>query len=567
MNKFSIKSIVSKALVLPFVMQTPAMAITYDGSEKKDANQYIEQNLLDGLPFTFTIPKAAQLDLSSSQMNRIESDRDAALFEFRHSASDKTGMRLYITNNKPRERSGIIKSLQEKGLIQSGDVVLKFHPEWGFTGGYPTVMAGISHAGFLYEDGGKIYNADMPLNNSFNRDMLNSRRPSQMSSSVWMQEAHFVHVLRPRANKMSESERRNSARWATELVNNMGNYYPSKICFNSNYMVPGYVLNPNFETQLRQTNPNDPYAMASLVTPHSKELAYIAKSDRNIRTWVNPKTMNSTTSKVCMFCSDFAWSISSLRKCDFNGRLGECNPEPMFAPIPILGNGPIASGSYKPGVADLSYIVLSQMGLDARTAGQLVQQAFSPLKPITNMSSGHRTASAGIPSSLYGGVVQYTQALLAGNVDGANQVRAGIMQEMANNGLKIPDNYSPNAFLVNSVLPKNNPHKAYDYVTTIAFLDQRKVDKIKHLAERQGSNTSSSVVDSTPAASIGSARQVPADFPARFGRKLRRCIGTVNWGNGYVAAMGRLGYGDCQDVRQALGSDWEQYVDHNIQNN
>ena len=54
--------------------------------------------------------------------------------------------------------------MAKSGLIQTGDVILTFRPEWGGGGAYPNIQMGISHTSIAYIKDGAVHQLDIPLN-------------------------------------------------------------------------------------------------------------------------------------------------------------------------------------------------------------------------------------------------------------------------------------------------------------------------------------------------------------------------------------------------------------------
>ena len=141
-----------------------AQAELYSGTAQTTANRFIENDILSGANPAFHLPRSAVMD-----MGRIRGD--GLVFDYYHSEDRDVGLRLYIAREDVDARKALTRQMQREGFFEDGDVVLTYHPEWTGTGPYPSVMAGISHAGMMYEEGDGMRNIDMPLNEAQMLDM------------------------------------------------------------------------------------------------------------------------------------------------------------------------------------------------------------------------------------------------------------------------------------------------------------------------------------------------------------------------------------------------------------
>ena len=238
------------------------------------------------IPVYFALPNSARAALPKS----IETpDR---LIDFKHpdAKGRDVGLRLVVA-----KRAGLAQRLGKSGLVETGDLLLTFRAEWGGAGGYPNVQMGISHTGVAYIKNGVLHNIDNPLNAEYlgARGELNSEHYRTLS---------FIHVIRPR--NLTDAQRANLLEWTSRLAASSGRVYPKQISFNQDYNAPKFKRGKSLE--------------------FVKHLGQIALGQ-------NPP------GTVDMFCSEFAWSLLSLRDCDpakaadaFKGsRIPSCVREPM----------------------------------------------------------------------------------------------------------------------------------------------------------------------------------------------------------------------------------------------
>lgn len=449
----------------------------YSGKSTKfqDANKYIENRILgksssrssevSPLPFLFAVPKSVQADLGN------DFRAQNIVFDYYHSISkdkedkNKIGLRLIVVNNS-EQRKSIAQKLGKSGLIQDGDVILTYHPEWGGTGAYPNLMTGISHSGMAFiEDGTqRVRNIDMPLNQAQNFQEHTANSPSYLSSNHYMKHTPFMHILRPR---ISQRERDNLKAWAElffSLVRGSGGRtaYPYPLRFNSSYLAPAYMLHKKLDN--KEDN----------LVAHILDVGRAARGKSLVYRYKNLKNGNLERS-LPLFCSDFIWSLQALRNCDLQESMNECKPEPMFRPIGLIGQvDPSGDESkYIPGSTDAAFLILKALDIrDDDKRDRLIDEIFQRKFPYKNISSGHRNAAKDIPQQLYGALAAYWKTYFRGG-DVSPYVAALNASDM-------PDNYAPTTFLINALLPNDNESKKYDYVGTVAFVSARHYQNVKN---------------------------------------------------------------------------------------
>jgi hypothetical protein len=218
------------------------------------------------IPIYFTVPDTARIELPKS-INT--SDK---LVDFHHpdAKGAKYGLRIVVA-----KRGGFGQRMAKSGLIQTGDILLSFRPEWAGGGAYPNIQMGVSHAGTAFTRNGEIRHVDNPLNAEFNGSGLNG----SFDSSDY-RELKFIHVVRPR--NLTKAERANIDQWAARLLDNAGKIYPQELEFNSDYNAPKYQSD--------------------------KSLTFVKK--------LGAAGLLQHPPKQALFCSEFAWSLLALRNCD-----------------------------------------------------------------------------------------------------------------------------------------------------------------------------------------------------------------------------------------------------------
>jgi hypothetical protein len=377
------------------------------------------------IPVYYAVPASARIDLPKDIKTTDK------LVDFRHpddaGANGDVGLRLIIA-----KRSGLAKRLAQSGLVQTGDILLSFRTEWGGAGAYPNIQLGISHTGVAYVKDGYVHNIDNPLSEEYLGRGYRADLTSEHYSTL-----NFIHIIRPR--NLTDTERANIIKWATRLNTLAPKVYPSQLAFNQNYSDPKY----------------SPHSSLGFV----QHLGQIALGQ-------------SPAGKLDLYCSEFAWSLLSLRDCDpdktadqFKGsRVPSCVKAPM-QPMEATGNAvPRAGRSSRSGLADGPLITIYAMGLPDDKRKALLHSIFieNP-KGLEKMSVGHRELAKEMQpqfaklESYYTGITgRFWQSWWA------KAEAAGF-----NNFAGIKDNYSPTSYLINTLLPKNNKNRTMDYVATV----------------------------------------------------------------------------------------------------
>lgn len=399
----------------------PLSAAEFTYNEK--VNQEIAKKL--SIPVYFAVPDSARAPLPPSFNT---SDR---LVEFKHPEANGSpagiGLRLVIA-----KRSGFAKRMAKSGLLQTGDILLSFRPEWGGAGTYPNLQMGVSHAGLAYVKDGAVYQLDNPMD----AEHLGPKLKGDFSGDHY-RKLKFIHVIRPRG--LTDAERANILAWATRLNGGAKRIYPKQISFNTDYNAPKY-------------SPGKPLDFVKNVARSALGHDDVVPTD--------------------MFCSEFVWSILALRKCDpkttaesFNGTGVPSCVDPPMTPMKATGNYiSRRSASSHAGLADGPLLVIDSMKLADAERNALLHDVFveNPSK-LANMSSGHREVAQAMQPK-FTPLERYYKAAAEG---GFHRIQAFFLGNAFRRA--IPDNYSPTSYLINTLLPPNNRTRTMDYVATIMF--------------------------------------------------------------------------------------------------
>jgi hypothetical protein len=377
-----------------------------------------------GIPVYFALPVSTRAPLS----RRI--DTTDRLVDFRHLEALRlgasNGLRLIMA-----KREGLAERLARSGLVKTGDLLLTFRPEWGGAGAYPNVQMGISHTGLAYVKNGKAHNIDNPLDEEF----IGEGRVTELNSEFY-NSIGYVHIVRPR--NLTGKQRRNIAAWATRLNDSAERIFPDQIDFNEDY--------------------NDPKFKRGTPLTFVKQLGQIALGQR--------------TGKVAMFCSEFAWSLLALRDCDPDQNLNAFNGDGMPACVtpamrPMHATGDVITskrGDAYSGLADGPLLVAASLPISREKRDRMLQSIFvADPEGMKKMSEGHQVVAKSMQER-FAKLETYYRSAASGAWLG---VKAKVMGAVISNA--IPANYSPASFLVNTLLPRDNPNRTMDYVATIVF--------------------------------------------------------------------------------------------------
>ena len=400
---------------------SPLVAAEFTYNEKTNAD--IARRL--DMPVYFALPASARLTLPKS-INTTD-----RLIDFKHpdaiGASGNVGLRVIAA-----KRAGFGQRMAKSGLIQTGDIILTFRPEWGGGGAYPNVQMGVSHTGIAYVKDGVIRQLDIPLNAEY----LGGNYAGNFDSEHY-RTLKFMHIIRPRG--LTEAQKATIIAWATRLNAGARKVYPSQISFNDDYNAPKY--------------------QSGRPLGFVKHLAQIGLGQ-------NPPGQTS------MFCSEFVWSVLALRNCDpaktgdafSGGRIPSC-VTPVMSPMRATGNVvSLRTRGATVGLAEGPLLVLDSLKLPAAKRDPLIDSMFvEDPKIIAKMSEGHREVAQTM-APRFAPLKQYYKSAAAGGWRRASALVTSTAFRTA-----VPDNYSPTSYLVNTLLPSNNSNRTMDYVATVMF--------------------------------------------------------------------------------------------------
>lgn len=417
MNTLFAKCVAAIALLPLAAAPGGAKEFTYD----EKANAEIARKL--GIPVYFAVPASARAPIPADIKTK---DR---LYDFKHpdgvNAKGDIGLRVVVT-----KRAGMGKRLGESGLFQTGDILLSLRPEWSGAGAYPSIQMGVSHAGIVTVEKGELRNFDNPMNEEYLGRGLQGRLDSAQYRGL-----KAMHVIRPR--NLTDEQRAHLLDWITRLRSNAKKIYPAKVSFNDDYNAPKYQ--------------------------RKKPLTFVHQLGQIALGQAAP-------APVSMFCSEFVWSILSLRDCDakagadaFGKSAVPSCVKPAMTPLSATGNVAEhqADSSYI-GLADGPLVVINTMGLPEPEESKLLRDVFTEdPSSKAKLSSGHREVAEQMQPKF----AKLEKYYLWTSASGWRKFKARVARTLFNRA--VPDNYSPTSYLINTLLPPEHPERQMDYVATI----------------------------------------------------------------------------------------------------
>lgn len=400
---------------------------TFTPSEK--ANDRLAKKM--NLPPFFALPASARGPVP----DRIQTTD--VLVDFKHPDPRAAGLGLRLVVSP---RSGLSTRLAKSGLIQTGDLLLTFRPEWGGAGAYPNIQMGVSHTGVAYVQNGEVRNIDNPLTDEYHGRGMRSNLTGEHYGTL-----SYLHVIRPRG--LDDAQRANLLAWIDKLRTNARTLFPKTLAFNQDYNAPKYADGKPLEFVKRFGQMAlDPKAAAAAAGPQSKPLD--------------------------MFCSEFAWSLLALRKCDPAKTAGDFSKggipsciDPIMEPLNAVGSFPWRqSRGANVGLADGPLMVIDAMKLPTAERLRMINAVFTENPDrYKQMSVGHQTVAREM-APRFAPLRRYYEGATGNRVQ---RMSAGLLTSGFTRD--VPDNYSPTSFLINTLLPPDNNNRTMDYIATIVI--------------------------------------------------------------------------------------------------
>ena len=345
---------------------------------------------------------------------------------------------------KKAARLDMSKQLAKAGVLQDGDIALSMRPELANTMAYPHIQMGVTHASLVYtRSDGAAYNIDSPLDSEYVGQFSALHFVGGVSSAGARDGGvDALQIIRPR--DMDAGRRANLRSWVGQVGAHVGafNGQRAQVKFQSDYLTPIFA-------SLRLTTRQTVTKLGQIILEQDK------------------------TTKLPMYCSEFAWHMIALSNCSESEILnapaeGAACVDGPFEPMPL-----VSADDSQLGLAEGPLVNLSFAPAEARMG--LITQTFKTTN-AGSLSSGHRAVAEQV-APLMSGLAQFYGAKAQGASSAQLQGAAGEL----NAGVGNVGNYSPTSYLALSTLP--SAKRKVDYVATVVFVDgAAQLAKAKSLA-------------------------------------------------------------------------------------
>lgn len=441
------------------------------------------------IPYFFTVPSISYGELSTDLTSVRTSDKKLPLVLLNYKEiiqeNDSTGksdlgLRLAVASSQDK-RESVSNKLAESGLVKTGDIILSARPGLAGTIPYIHVQLGVTHAGMALvkkDKDGKDYviNVDMPLN----EEMLGADRMSKFTSKHYAEAGVMFHIIRPKG--ITDEQRKNIGEWlelfrskAKDLykvksVPSANEKYANKITFNMDYMNPSYDVTKTGDSEMKFV----------------ADLGRLALG-------------KSVPEGLSMYCSEFAWSVLSLKDCsprsqsnEFDGASTPRCINKIFEPMPVFGSlyenkQSAQTQEAQFGMSDGPIILadIIQAGAALNKNGKSVRQHLLNRtivgiagKNNASISQGHRDVEKAL---LHANPKFYEHVLGYYGLTAVPESEETQQQIAVRNATRIAFNsanklnYSPTAFFMHAIVPdkflgQDMAQKSMLYIASLYFL-------------------------------------------------------------------------------------------------
>ena len=499
-KKLTLNSKLEKIILIGAALSMPAMALqkTFETKETNPERYNVLKSKIQIPPF-FALPRSAtNVNNVPNTYEFSDATGSDELFYLEHpkstNSSNPIGLRLYIAERTP----DVARRLARSGFVKDGDVIVSFRPDWGTSGPYTQAQMGQTHAGLAYIENGVVKNVEHPLDFKFllPNDILGTGDLVELENgdlahpdpSNVHKTQPMVHIFRPRTSVLAQDKVQNFKDWA-KLLRSRTRVNPAVNPFTSIFT----FIAPSEE---------HPEAGYGRVGFNMDYLAPKLKRGETHYNWIKDFmkiTLGSKrTPRVNMFCSELVWSFLSMIQCnpnDFdvsdkeNINIPDHCVKPAFEALPMVGDYFLKnrSSSSQIGLGEGTLMVIDSMNLEKTERNKLIDAVFAEAQATGNLSAGQVQVSGTVEPSFVQIKDYYTGIF---EPEGSpERIKAEYLRNKFNlqEGETMPDgskftrprgadlnfldNYSPTAFGINSYLPEDNEHRAFDYVGTVVYKD------------------------------------------------------------------------------------------------
>jgi len=421
------------------------------------------------VPYYMSFPVTNFVSLKDVQMVSKSNDSSSVVLvdyiSIPAQSSEGTALGLRMALAPQESRLEASQHLADSGLIKSGDIIVSTRPLFANSLQYLALQLESTHisvAVVVTENGRKVvYNLDIPMDS----EMLGGAKLG-FAKSV-MDSNHFVadnanlmlHILRPRLE--TDKQKENMQKWLEKALAKAREkkIYPSQISFNADYNSPMY----------RSQN-------------GKADLSFVADTARLL---LGQGLM--ANQHLQMYCSEFAWTLLSLKDCDPDttakdfgkGKTPSCISE-FYKPMQMFGSA-FSSGQAQDedlfGMTDGIPMLIGQTGSSPQLSMQLIDYALPGVdREAKGLSNGHK-AVASMMAPLIQQANGYFKLTLTRNAQQIDGARSQLNPHSARN-------YSPTAFVVHAAMPntlngQKVAQKKMDYVVTIKYVPKAKLKELQ----------------------------------------------------------------------------------------
>lgn len=419
------------------------------------------------IPFYETFPVSNYVSLKDVKMVPKTDDASSVVLvdyvSVKAFKNEGTALGLRMALAPEESRLEVAQQMAESGLIKTGDILVSTRPLFANSLQYLSLQLEATHvstAVVMTENGRKVvYNLDIPMDDDmlggaklgFGRSVLDSNHFVADNTNL------MLHVLRPRFE--TEKQKENMQKWLERglMRAREKQIYPASISFNTNYNSPMY----------RENN-------------GQADLSFVADTARLL---LGQGLM--ANQHLQMFCSEFAWTLLSLRNCDpdttakdfAKGQTPSCVSE-FYKPMQMFGSA-FSSGRASDqdlyGMTDGIPLLLGQTGADSQAMVQFIDYALPGIdREAKGLSNGHKAVAA-MMEPLIKQANGYFKLTLTRNTQQIDGARSQLNPNS-------PRNYSPTAFVVHASMPDTIngvkvAQKKLDYVVTLKYVPKALLKK------------------------------------------------------------------------------------------
>ncbi|MCB0415547.1 MAG: hypothetical protein KDD50_14515 [Bdellovibrionales bacterium] len=421
-------------------------------------------SLYQNIPFSLLFPvnRWAQININAPTTNLVKDIGGSPSIE------DDAGLRILTIDGKKSNYHQVAVQLASRGILQTGDVLVKSNVRSASAGMYYQLQGGATHSAIIIvkEVGNekRVFNIDMPAYEAGN---LSSEWYRTSATAPY---EHY-HIFRP--IHITLEKKKNLEDWAWQYYTHREKIYggsPKTLTIIDNQ---GRVLLKNFSFRGNYTFNSD-YSKSSFDDSNQDVTLMALKAAGKINGYF--------TRPHSDYCSGFVYNMQLLKGCRFDSipsspstpkdrvlrALNLCiDKEGVFYPMNVFSN------PSNPGLVDGPLLAMQALKLPLDKKKQVLQQLVDSIFETnldTNFRSSHQSAAIAF-DALKPYIKHYYQLMLDKKIMDGQQIQNQIMAQSTAEikAFLSALNYPPSAFIINSLLPNDHPEKKFKYILTLDF--------------------------------------------------------------------------------------------------